>query len=52
MKAVAVALSEAASELAQAKSHLSLTATDNRRDLLHLVTAVVRDFGLRPPQRQ
>lgn len=51
MKAVAVALSGVRSDGAQAKSHLSLAAMGNVRDLLHLVSPVVRVFGLRSPAR-
>lgn len=49
MKAVAVALSVAESELAQGKSHLSLAAIGNVRDLLHLVSPAVQDCGLSSP---
>lgn len=49
MKAVAVALSGAVSDLAQAKSLLSLAAIGNAKDLLHLVSPVVQDFGLSSP---
>lgn len=40
-----IALSVAVSELAQAKSHLNITATGNTRDFLHLMPPVVQDFG-------
>lgn len=51
VKAAAVALSVAPSELPQAESHLSLAAIGKVRDLLHLVSPVVEDCGLSSPAR-